>query len=657
METRRWRLFVPLAAITSIFAGCAGSTANVQNPPAPPSSTVSITFQPTPPTSVTVGATTPIAAVVTHDSSNTGVDWSLTCSIPGTAPNKCGTLSALHTDSAESTLYTAPSAFSGNSVAVNIQAFATADHTQNVGAPITVTGFGSVLKGTYVLQAQGIDVNTFGPYQFAGVVVFDGNGGITSGEQTVNFFDANVGALLSKSDSVVGGSYFLGPDGRGTITVNTNDQDIGQSGIETFACVVLSSSQALITQTDFTDSASGTMDLQTNPAAPSGGYAFVVSGTDIATASPTAIGGVFNIDSTRTISGNGSVADQDLAGSLTSKQALSGTVSNPDSFGGITVNLNVPGFPSATIFKFTGYIVDATHIKLIESDNDSGSGSGATGGVAIGQGSATGTFLDDSSFSGTYVFGVLGQDLSAFSPSTLTSVGVFSANGSGGIANGFTDTFLQANGTQGTAGSQISAAFIGAYTIDSKGTGRVRANFKHFVPAPQLGFAPVFFVYLTGNGNPPLILYAGDFSANQGYPSLGTGIAYVQSSAPLTFDGQYGFSLVQQNGGTENDATAAIAAHSDAGTLSGTLDNNSGFNPTFNSPVSGTLVAPASNGRFAGTLDSLAFDSTPFTAEYYIIDPAHGFFVETDLVNPNSPTGVVSFGYYAARTPLCADCP
>ena len=640
-----------------MFAGCGGSTANVQNPSIPPLSTVSIAFQSAPPASVAVSAATPLAAVVTNDSSDAGVDWSLTCSIPGTAPNKCGTLSALHTASAGATTYTAPSIFSGNNAAVNIVAFATADHTRNVGAPITITGFGSALTGTYVFQAQGIDVNTFGPYQFAGVITFDGNGGITSGEQTVNFFDPNAGFLLSKSDPIAGGSYFVGPDGRGTITVNTNDQDIGQSGIETFACVVLSSSQALITQTDFTETATGTMDLQTSTAPPSGGYAFVVSGTDIATASPTAMGGVFNIDSARTISGKGSVADQNLAGFVTAKQTLSGSLSKPDSFGGVTLNLNVPGFATATTFKFTGYIVDATHIKLIESDNQSGSGSGATGGAAIGQGSATGTFLNDTSFSGTYVFGVLGQDLSAFSPSTLTSVGVFSADGSGGIANGFTDTFLQSNGAQGTGGSQISAAFGGAYTIDSKGTGRVRASFNHFVPAPQPGFAPVFFFYLTGNGNPPLILDAGDFGAAQAYPSLGTGLAYAQSSGPLTFGGSYGFSLVQQNGGTENDATASMTAQSDAGTLSGMLDSNSGFNPTFNNPVSGAFVAPSSNGRFAGTLDSPAFDATPFTAEYYIIDPGHGFFVETDLVNPTSSTGVVSFGYYSVRTPLCATCP
>ena len=57
-----------------------------------------------------------------------------------------------------------------------------------------------------------------------------------------------------------------------------------------------------------------------------------------------------------------------------------------------------------------GYIVDATHIKLIETDNISGSTTafGSTAGIAIGQGTATGTFTGNASLSGTYVFGVLG---------------------------------------------------------------------------------------------------------------------------------------------------------------------------------------------------------------------------------------------------------
>jgi hypothetical protein len=96
-------------------------------------------------------------------------------------------------------------------------AFATADHTKNVVAPITVTAFAGSLKGNYVLETSGVDISGF-PYQRAGVIVLDGNGGITSGEQTVNFVDPNTDLVSSVSDSVTGGSYFVGADGRGTLT-------------------------------------------------------------------------------------------------------------------------------------------------------------------------------------------------------------------------------------------------------------------------------------------------------------------------------------------------------------------------------------------------------------------------------------------------------
>jgi hypothetical protein len=642
-------LYLLLAATISVLAGCEGSTANVHNPPPPPGTTVSIAFQPAPAGSISINTTTPLSAVVSNDPNNAGVDWSLTCQNKNSGA--CGSLSALHTESAQATTYTPPLALAGNSQTVNIVAFATADHTQNVVAAITVTAFGASLKGTYVLQAQGIDSTSLGPYQFAGVIVLDGNGGITSGEQTVNFFDPVVGSSLSKSDLVTGGSYFLGPDGRGTMTINTNDPDIGQSGVETFSFVSLSTSQALITQTDFTDSATGTMDLQTNTAAPSGGYAFVVSGTDIASASPTAVGGIFNIDSPNIISGTGSVADQNLAGILSVNATLLGTLSNPDSSGAVTINLT-PSFASGPM-QFTGYIVDDTHIKLIESDNSTG----WTGGVAIGQGSATGTFTDVSSFSGTYVFGVLGVDLFGFTPNTSTSLGLFTADGSGGLVNGFTDMFLQLNGNQppNFFGAQISAAFGGTYTSGTHGTGRMHATFNQFVPAPKPAFQPVIIFYLTGNGNPALVLDGSD-TGLRNYPSVGAGIAYPQSTGPLTFGGEYGFSFTQQNGG-ENDGTGQMTADPSAGTVSGIVDTNSGFNSTFNNSISGTFGSPLSNGRVAGTLAGQIFEFSPFNVEYYIIDPSHGFFVETDLTDPNIPTGVVSFGYYAARTPVCDGCP
>jgi hypothetical protein len=174
----------------------------------------------------------------------------------------------------------------------------------------------------------------------------------------------------------VRGSMNFEQIGRGTISISTNNQDLGTNGVESFSFVILSSSQALITALPTSTllvSATGTMDLQTSTAAPAAGYAFVVSGTDFSSASPTSIGGVFNINSPNNVSGKGSVADQNLSGTVTAQKNLSGIISNPDSFGAVTLNLAVPTFTSTTAFQFTGYIVDATHIKVIESDNPLGS--------------------------------------------------------------------------------------------------------------------------------------------------------------------------------------------------------------------------------------------------------------------------------------------
>ncbi len=687
MTNKRWILFLLPAAMISVLAGCGGgSTFNVQNPPPPPPSAPSIVFQPPPAGSMLISTTMNLTADVSNDPSNAGVDWSITCQNKG----NCGSFSATnpvvvaHTASGTAVTYTPPSTLSGNSQTVAVTAFATADHDQNVVAPITITAFGSNLAGSYVLQAQGIDINGGPNYQLAGVVVLDGNGDVVNGEQTINFFDVNpqINALVTRTDAITGGNYFLGADGRGTITIHTNDTDIGYNngntgnGVETFSLVYLSSSQALIAQADFGaaltgTSATGTMDLQTSAAAPTAGYAFVVSGSDFTTGSPVAYGGVLNIDSPNSISGTGSTTDQDLAGIVIGGQKPSGTLSNPDTFGAFTLNLTVPGFSTTNDFQFKGYIVDGTHIKLIESDNTSGAGLGSTAGIAIGQGAATGSFT---SFNGTYVFGIVGEDLSVNLPSTETSAGLFTAvdngDGTGDLTNGFTDTFLQANSTEGTAGAQISGTFTGTFTDAPEGTARARSFFNSVHPHPTGGFHAEFIFYQTGNGNPALVLASAN--NDQATPLfLGAGIAYPQSTAPLTFDGTYGFSFTQQNG-SENDGTAQMTANPVARTFSGSADStvitagdttasDHSFVGGFNAPD--CFVGALSNGCFAGSLANStgsAFtgdnpNNYTFAIDFYMVDSGHGFFVETDLLNPG--TGQVSFGYYAARTPVCAGCP
>ena len=201
--------------------------------------------------------------------------------------------------------------------------------------------------GTYVLQAHGVDANN-NPYQIAGALVLDGQGNITNGEQTANYL-----ASGSLSDTNLTGTYFLGNDGRGLITLNTNDTNIGSNGIETFAFVFLNpqgspqNPQALVTQVDLGSAATGasavgTLDLQgTSVAAPSGSYAFVVKGTNVVESAPFALGGVLNIPSGQTaISG---VTDEIIGEHLKLSDAtfLTGSQlsSSPDSLGKVTFNL------------------------------------------------------------------------------------------------------------------------------------------------------------------------------------------------------------------------------------------------------------------------------------------------------------------------------
>ncbi len=674
MNSRQWILLFLTATLIAALAGCnSGSTFNVQNPPPPPAAGLSIAFQPAPPSSVPINSATPITAVVTNDTTNggagSGVDWVLTCQ---SGPGTCGSLLPPHTNSGQPATYTPPPSLAGNAEAVNIQGFATADHSKNVLASINVTAFGNNFSGTYVLAAQGAE--TGAPYQFAGVIVLDGNGNITKGEQTVNFTDPSTSSFVSMSGPIIptGSSYFLGPDGRGTITINPSNPSNDQSIVpQTFSLVFLSNSHALITATPTsaqTISASGTMDLQAaSITQPSAGYAFVVQGTDSSGNGPTAIGGVLNIDfqtgNSNNISGTGSVADQSQgfqSGILVSQPKPFGSVGQPDQFGAVILTLNFPLF-STPLIQFTGYIVDGTHIQLIESDNG---GIGAVAGLAIGQGSATGTFVDDTSFSGPYVYGVLGVDLASGAPDTFTSAGVISANGAGLLMNGYTDTAFQSlfSPTTGLP-AQISGACNGNYS-DGGGTGRVHAGIYGFA-SPNGPFRPIYIFYLTGNGNPALVLAATD--TNLDFPFLGTGIAYPQSST-LTFSGNYGLNFTQQNG-TEYDGTGVMNVT--LPTFSGLADVGAnapgqGFTGTVSSqPCSGVAVgcfpgafvnSPGPLPPFQGTNISNPNAPVAFTADFYMIDQNHGFFIENDLQAQSAPQ--VSLGFFetavAPQTPPTA---
>lgn len=637
--THRARALLLLClATTVIFSDCGGPSTNVQNPPPPPLTSVSIAFQPSPPASISIGASTPITAVVNNDTTAAGVDWALLCPVGA----NCGKLSPLHTESGGTVTYTPPSVIAGNSQTFTIEGFATADHSKNVVAPIAVTGFASILKGAYVFATQGEDLNS--AFQLAGVIVLDGDGGVTSGEQTHSDY------LSSVSDQITGGSYFIGPDGRGTLTINTADQNIGQAGIENLSLIVLDNTRAFIQTFDDTslptlsgEASSGILELQTSTAAPTGGYAFVVGGIDI-TSVPLSLGGVLNIDSPNTISGNGSVADENgISTGLVPANTISGSLTTPDAVGSVKFNLSA-GFGAS--LQFTGYIVNATHMKLIETDIDgTGAGFGSTAGVAIAQGSATGTFTNNSAFAGTYVFNILGQDPSLL-PSSLASLGQFTADASGNLSSGYDDEVLAGISVLNGVPFALSDSFIGTYSRDFNGTGRIDSTitYTNNGPGPELIF------YLTGNGNPPLVLDADSTSLGSGI-SVGTGTAYPQAAPPFSFNGLFGVRFVQSNGSPyENDATGQTNVNGNSNTLTGIIDTNLSTTPSPNTQLTGTFIAPMS-GRFMGTLKN-SFFTTPNTvipAAFYPVNAGKILFIETDFSISTEST----LGYFEARTPIC----
>jgi hypothetical protein len=362
------------------------------------------------------------------------------------------------------------------------------------------------------------------------------------------------------------------------------------------------------------------LDLQTSKAAPAGGYAFFTAGEN-SIQSPIAIGGVINVDGAGAISGAGSafdINDFGLPAPLPKQAFAPSTVSAPDSMGRVVFDL-VPG-PASSIeqIDLVGYIVDASHIRLVETTDAYG---GFTGGTALGQGSSTGTF-NASSFSGSsYVFGAAGTDANG----ALQVAGLLSAGSSGSLSGTLNFNDIIAQTPQG--GSSLSA---GSYTVDP--TGRVTlTGLTDSSTNPTFNFN--LQLYLTGNGHGVLI------SMDKAEVIAGLGFQQTASSSLGldSFSGSYGMNAAQvlPSAGSESKqhATGPVSADG-AGDLAGFADFNqipvtagAGNNLSF----SGNLVANT-NGVFTGQNSGLNLlsPSTPDNFTYYLVDKTQAVFIETD---------------------------
>lgn len=246
-------------------------------------------------------------------------------------------------------------------------------------------GGGGATSANFTFYVTGFEVTNGGPnfYCIAGVVTLDSNGNILGGEQDYN--DAfGFTSPQPSGDKITGGSLTqTAGTQQGILTLITNNAALGVNGTETFAIQVVNDNHGLIIQYDGSATSSGSFDLQSLSGAPSGNFAFTVSGVDPAYA-PIVAGGIFNITGTNIQNGT---LDANDNGTITTFQTFTGNISAPDTFGrGTLSNLSVndgTGTGIGTVVNY--YVVNPKVFRIIVMDD-----ADAAVGSAYSQG--TGTF-------------------------------------------------------------------------------------------------------------------------------------------------------------------------------------------------------------------------------------------------------------------------
>jgi hypothetical protein len=477
-------------------------------------------------------------------------------------------------------------------------------------APPSGSFSNSNLNGTYVFSVSGTD-SSGAPYAIAGSFTANGSGGngfggITGG--TLDLNDPGVPTLVSNAAIGSGSNYKVNVDGRGQASLSTTTA----FGTITLDFVLQDSSHGLVTEFDGNGSGSGTLDVQTAGVSPAGSYAFIFFGTDVSSGSadPFATVGNFTVGTGGSISGLEDFNNNSFA---YTSQGLSGqVVSGPASTPGTTLITNQFGAQTYDV-----YAIDANHLKFIEMD-----AAATLSGDAYSQTNANVP-------TGALAFTLAGTFPGASSPSAVG--GFMVTDGAGNITSASTE---DAN-IAGTV-SQSPVSFTAQYP--ATGTGRVILdNFAGFSAGSQ------YVAYPSSGG---LLLLEID---NGGVMS---GVAYPpQTSTSFSGSAGYGlnFSGVNLSAGVEVDDIAEFVSNSNGLAVTGITDENfaPGGSPNYSLPLSGTYVAPDSNGR--GQIAANAGNSSNgtinggFDITFYAVNGTTFPFIETDS------NGQVAAGVFFAQ--------
>jgi len=622
MKLRQSIFLVTALAMLALLVACSSSSGS-NTPPPPPA--ISIAFTGTVPTSLVTNQQFSLTATVSNDSSNGGVNWTVTCS-----GADCGSFNPASTASGSATTYTAPA----SATSVTVTATAADSSSATASATITVAP-PSLADGNYVFSVTGLSAASGSPYPFsvAGVLTVS-SGLVTAGEQDFN----NAGTIETDLINPSASSITTTSDGNLQITLVTcllsdctqTDTGAGFNGTETFNGSFTCTCKALLTEFDQSATGSGTLDEQTSTTTTAEGYAFSVNGVSI-DGNLVLIGGILDVaingDGSGTIDTANSVFDAndfDLPGPMFAETFASGSVSIPDSLGRVTFTLNPTDSADFDQILLGGYIVDDTRIRLVEGNDTFG---GTTGGSALGQGINTGNF--GSGIAGnSYVLGLAGYDGNG----PLQAAGVLTTGTGGNQTSGPVTATISYNDLVDVTATPSSAQ--GTYTVDP--TGRVTIS-----NLTDNNVTVNFQLYLTGDGHATAI----SMDLTHALAGLGFGQTGSGSYSAASFSGGYALNATGADGNLLGpyDAIGQVSADGIGAfsSPSGTgVDLNWLFEtgPVPDLAVSGTFSTTAdtaTSGVFSGTMTGLDVTNGTTTAD------AFTYYAVTTAPSSNNPQTVV----------------
>jgi hypothetical protein len=578
--------------VVMMLVGCTSGSGSGPSPSNP----ISVVLVTAPPSSLGTGATARIAASVNNDATNGGVTWSVSC-----GSSSCGSFNPTSSASGASTTYSAPGAVPSAST-VTITATSVTDKTKSASATVTITAPSApkIADGTYVYHLAGQDNNM--SYYVAGALSVK-NGSITGGEE--DYTDAD---NLGSSPLIPASSSITFTDGNTRFVLATSDPNIGVNGVLTLRGTQVSATRFILSEFDSFGAATGSMDLQTSTATPSGGYAFATTGVDSTEdENQLSVGGIVNI-SNGVVNTASSIFDFNDANNnqnsgnafvLLEQSFASGTVSTPDQYGRISISLT----PNSTVVKpfvLTGYVLDGKTISVLESQSDSLNAD--LGGTMLAQGSNAGQFSNASVANTTYAHGVIGQDTNG--PVTLGGYHTFANDGS--VSGHLIVNDLTNEGVGTFSGATYAVSPMGRVVV------------SNIVPSKFSNVSFTFILYLDGNGN-----------------AVEIGADSIQETSGLAF---------AQNGLSDYEGTYALSG---IGFLNG---------PTYEQPFGTVGPVSISNDNLAGFTDYtsqdpnlLSFAPTPFdtysNAGVTGTESSSGLFQVTGL-NSLSFSMTSAYGYY-----------